>query len=277
LALHAPRVKYFLRAGLPIHFLLPAFPAKSPSRRKTLGPLPDRAEELALAYLETVGDEIQALHTPGVRITICSDGHVFSDLVGVSDDEASAYHHVIGVVLERQHSRWLELFDMGDLYQDLDYPVMRRHLLAEYAQPLERVRERTHKFEHARALYNGIHRFLCEEQSDLAPQRSRTQVRKECGGKTYEVIQRSDAWGRLLADCFPLALRLSIHPQHPHAEKIGILLGPASDLWLTPWHGCAVRTPAGWTLMKRRDAERLGARLVEEGGRPQYFELDHQE
>jgi hypothetical protein len=51
LALHLPRVKYFLRVGQPVHFQLPAFPAKSPSRKKTLGPLPDRAEEMALAYL----------------------------------------------------------------------------------------------------------------------------------------------------------------------------------------------------------------------------------
>src|SRR5262249_35825520 len=34
LALHLPKVRYFLRSGQPVHFILPAFPAKSPSRRK---------------------------------------------------------------------------------------------------------------------------------------------------------------------------------------------------------------------------------------------------
>ncbi len=65
LALHLPRVKHFVRAGQPVHALLPAFPAKSPSRRKTLGPLPDRAEELALLYLQAVCDEVRAVYAAG--------------------------------------------------------------------------------------------------------------------------------------------------------------------------------------------------------------------
>lgn len=273
LALHLPKVKYFLRASQPIHFLLPAFPAKSPSRRKTLGPLPDRAEEWALAYLEQVGAELHALHPPGIRITICSDGHVFSDLVGVTDEEVSRYGQEIEALLRRLGSSTLDTFSLGALYEDLDGPAMRRHLTAQYAQPREQIEERAHRFDHARAQLNGIERFLMEEQADLEPRRSRTQLRHTCHGLACQVVQRSDAWSRLLADCFPTALRLSIHPQHPHAEKIGILLGPADDAWLTPWHGVAVKHPGGWKLMKRHEAEALGARLVEEAGRPSHFEL----
>jgi pyoverdine/dityrosine biosynthesis protein Dit1/AcrR family transcriptional regulator len=273
LALHLPKVKYFLRAGQPVRFVLPAFPAKSPSRRKTLGPLPDQAEELALLYLEKVCEELLALHPPGVRVTICSDGHVFSDLVGVGDDDVTRYGEEVAALIRRLGCGSLDTFSMADVYEGLDYAGMRRHLVAEYAQPLERVEERVHAFDHARALFNGIHRFVFEEQADLQPGRSRTKVRQECKGLAYQVIQRSDAWGRLLADCFPTALRLSIHPQHPHAEKIGILLGDADDAWLTPWHGVAVRHPAGWKLVKREEAEALGARLVERDGRPSHFQL----
>jgi pyoverdine/dityrosine biosynthesis protein Dit1 len=273
LALHLPRVKYFLRAGQPIHFLLPAFPAKSPSRRKVLGNLPDQAEELALQYLDKVCEEVRTIHPPGMRVTICSDGHVFSDLVGVSDAEVTRYGQEIAGLLQRLGCRSLDTFSMADLYEGADYLGMRRHLVAEYAQPLERVEERAHRFDHARALFNGIHRFLFEEQADLQPERSRTQVRQQCKQRAYEVIQRSDAWGRLLADCFPTALRLSIHPQHPHAEKIGILLGAADDAWLTPWHGVALHHAGAWKLLKREEAEALGARLVERAGRPSHFEL----
>jgi pyoverdine/dityrosine biosynthesis protein Dit1 len=273
LALHLPRVKYFLRVGQPVHFLLPAFPAKSPSRAKTLGPLPDEAEALALAHLESVADELRALHPPGVRITICSDGHVFGDLVSVPDDDVSRYGEEIRAMLGRMAARWLDTFDMTDLYEGLSCAAMRERLTAEYAQPLEAIEERAARFEHARALVDGIHRFLFEEHLGLRPELSRTQVRKACRALAYQVVQRSDAWGRLLADCFPTALRLSIHPQHPHAEKIGILLGPADDVWLTPWHGVAVKGPAGWKLLKRCDAEAAGARLVEVDGRPRYFEL----
>ena len=104
--------------------------------------------------------------------------------------------------------------------------------------------------------------------------RSRTKVRNEGGERTYQVIQRSDAWGRLLNDCFPAALRLSIHPQNPHSEKIGMLLGATNDAWLTPWHGVAVKTNGKFQLMRRHEAEALGASLVSLGGRPSHYQID---
>lgn len=273
LALHLPRVAYFVRAGQPLHFLLPAFPAKSPSRQKTLGPLPDQAEACALVYLDAVCDELHALHPPGVRVTICSDGHVFGDLVGVRDDEVTAYGLELESMIHSLECRWLDTFSMANLYESLDYAAMRRHLIQQYAIPLEQVAERAHKFPQVRSLVSGIHRFLFEERVDAQPDRSRTQVRNECRGLAYQVVQRSDAWGRLLADCFPTALRLSIHPQHPHAEKVGILLGTADDAWLTPWHSAALRTATGWKFIKADKARGLGARLVERDGRPYHFEL----
>ena len=62
-------------------------------------------------------------------------------------------------------------------------------------------------------------------------------------------------------------------PQPPHAEKIGILLGPADDVWLTPWHAVALLEGGAWKLVKRHQAEELGARIVERDGRPSHFEL----
>jgi pyoverdine/dityrosine biosynthesis protein Dit1 len=273
LALHLGRVRYFLRSGHPLHLVLPAFPAKSPSRRKTLGPLPDRAEELALAHLQHVCDELRVLHPPGARVTICSDGHVFGDLVGVGDADVTAYGEQLRAMIGRLGCTALDTFGMADLYEGADFPAMREHLVREYALPAEEVEARAHRSEHAAALVNGIHRFLFEEQLDLRPGVSRTRLRNECRPLAYAVVRRSDAWGRLLADCFPTALRLSIHPQHPHADKIGILLGPADDAWLTPWHGAAVCGAGGWKLMRRDEAESLGARAVECDGRPQWLEL----
>src|SRR5262249_2322800 len=125
LALHLPKVKYFLRAGQPVHFLLPAFPAKSPSRRKTLGPLPHRAEEQALAYLGAVAGEVRGLYPPGARVTICSDGHVFGDLVGVPDEDVTAYGRAIAALLRQAGSRCLDTFGMADLYEDIPFSDMR--------------------------------------------------------------------------------------------------------------------------------------------------------
>ena len=73
------------------------------------------------------------------------------------------------------------------------------------------------------------------------------------------MIRRSDAWGALVAEAFPDAVRLSIHPQPEVSEKIGVHLVDTEDAWLTPWHACAVLTPDGARLMKRADAEAAGA------------------
>lgn len=272
LALHLAKVRRFVRAGEPVHFLLPAFPAKSPNPKKVLGPLPDMAEQLALGYLQRVCEEIGELYPPGARITLCSDGRVFSDLVGVSDEDVTNYGREIDTLRERLNLTSLAVFSMEDLYELDDYENMRDELRRHYAEPAEAIEKRVHAFAHHQTLFNGIQRFLFEDRIAIETEKSRTQVRNECKALTYQVMQRSDAWGRLLRDCFPGALRLSIHPQNPHSEKIGILLGSSEDNWLTPWHGVAVKTEGLFRLMRRHEAKALGAHVIELHGRPSYYQ-----
>jgi pyoverdine/dityrosine biosynthesis protein Dit1 len=87
---------------------------------------------------------------------------------------------------------------------------------------------------------------------------------------TYAVIQRSDAWGRLVATVYPDALRLSIHPQPRVSQKVGIHLLETEDAWLTPWHGVALLDADRALLVKRHQAEAGGAILVNDAG-PAHF------
>jgi pyoverdine/dityrosine biosynthesis protein Dit1 len=82
---------------------------------------------------------------------------------------------------------------------------------------------------------------------------------------------RSRAWGRLLASTFPHAVRLSIHPQAAVSDKIGIHLLPTQDAWLTPWHGVALLDRERFRLVKRAEAEELGAAPVDVDGRPSHY------
>jgi pyoverdine/dityrosine biosynthesis protein Dit1 len=150
---------------------------------------------------------------------------------------------------------------------------MRDRLIEHYAEPRAVIEERVHTHPQHCALVNGIERFLNEESATRDETLSKTQRRKLCRERAYEVVRRSDAWGQLISDCFPLALRLSIHPQLPHSEKIGMLLGSAEDVWLTPWHGVAVETQTGFTLMKRSEAEERGAVVKFAHGVPNYLTL----
>jgi pyoverdine/dityrosine biosynthesis protein Dit1/AcrR family transcriptional regulator len=273
LALHLPKVRRFVTAREPIHMLLPAFPAKSPSLKKVIGALPDLAEEIALTFLQRICNELKEIYPPGVRITICSDGRVFSDLVGVSDKNVTEYGREIALMLHRLKAGSLDTFSMEDLFETADHTAMRDQLCALYANPLSVIEERARNHEHHRALFNGIQRFLFEDRLGMESELSKSQVRNQCKDRAYKVIQRSDAWGRLLTECFPTALRLSIHPQGPHSDKIGILLGDASDAWVTPWHGVAVEDQGKFKLMRRHEAEALGAHLVEHAGRPSHYQI----
>ncbi|HET8781514.1 MAG TPA: isocyanide synthase family protein [Pyrinomonadaceae bacterium] len=273
LAMHLPKVRRWVASGAPVHFLLPAFPAKSPNTRKVLGRLPDMAEENALRFLENVCGELKEFYPPGARISICSDGRVFSDLVSVSDEDVTNYATELKRMIKRLEARSLDFFSMEDLFDVEDHVAMREQLILHYCDSLAAIEARIHSFAHHRELFNGIQRFLFEDRVAMDGGKSRSQLRKDCKELAHGVIQRSDGWGRLLNDCFPMALRLSIHPQGPHSEKIGMLLGEANDTWLTPWHGVAVKDGDTFRMMRRHEAEELGARVVERDGRPSYMEM----
>jgi pyoverdine/dityrosine biosynthesis protein Dit1/AcrR family transcriptional regulator len=271
---HQPLVRRFVGAGLPIHFVLPAFPAKSPNPEKVLGRLPDMAEELALQFLNNLACELRTIYPPGAKITICSDGLVFSDLVGVTDQDVRAYGKQIEAIIERSQLEFLETFHMQDLYDQAGSgEQMRDSLCRHYAEPIETIRERLHSNDSQKSLFNGIQRFLFEDRVVLEKGKSRTRIRSECKELTYEVVRRSDAWGRLLADCFPASLRLSIHPQPWHSEKIGILLGESKDVWLTPWHAVALKEKGKFRFIKRVEAEKSGATVVSKADQPFYMEM----
>ncbi|HEV8430629.1 MAG TPA: L-tyrosine/L-tryptophan isonitrile synthase family protein [Pyrinomonadaceae bacterium] len=273
LAIHLPKVRRWIATGQPVHFLLPSFPAKSPNTKKVLGRLPDMAEEIALRFLENVCAEVKQLYPPGARISICSDGRVFSDLVGVCDEDVTNYATEIKRLIKRVEAQSLDFFSMEDLFDVEDHAAMRQQLIVHYCDSLAAIENRSHSFDHHRILFNGIQRFLFEDRVAIDNTRSRSQLRKDCKDLAYAVIQRSDGWGRLISDCFPMSLRLSIHPQAAHSEKIGMLLGGANDTWLTPWHGVAVKQDNSFRLMRRHEAEDLGATIVEREGRPSYFQL----
>lgn len=72
-------IETFVTAQNPVRMCMPAFPFKSANKVfKVLGALPDRAEEAALARLDTMCAEIGAIYKPGARLLIVSDGLVYN-------------------------------------------------------------------------------------------------------------------------------------------------------------------------------------------------------
>ena len=273
LALHEPTVRRFVDAGAPIAMVLPAFPAKAPNRRKVLGALPDMAEEVALRSLQRLCADLAEAHPPGAVLTVASDGHVFADVVGVSDADVDAYGARMQE-LAAQLGGPFRFFSLRDVYPGLSPDEARAALLAEHAETTAALREKIAADPALESLSNGIHRFMAEDLALREPGLSRSQVKKRSRGPAVEVVRRSRAWGRLVADAFPDALRLSIHPQPDVSPKLGVHLIDTDDIWLTPWHGAAVLDGERFRLMRRADAEALGAVVVrDDSGRPSHLEL----
>ena len=269
-ALHLPRIETFVRAGVPIELVLPAFPAKAPNPRKVLGTLPDLAEQRALERLSELLDHLTEVWAPGARLTICSDGHVFADAVGVADATVDAYRAALLRLIGDPRVSW---FDLSTAFGDQDPAILRAELMEKYAESETSLRARAEQSRSLAAQIDGIHRFLFEDAVVLHPDLSKNQAKKHARARAYEVVRRSEAWGVLIADVFPTALRLSIHPQPDPSTKIGINLLGVRDPWMTPWHGVAVVGRDGTRLMHRHEAEGLGAVVVHEDGRPSHMEI----
>ncbi|WP_086827307.1 L-tyrosine/L-tryptophan isonitrile synthase family protein [Allokutzneria sp. NRRL B-24872] len=270
---HLRRIEAAMAEGREIQLVLPAFPAKSPNRAKTLSHLPDMAERVALEFLQSLCDRIERVYPPGARFIICSDGRVFGDLIGVPDADITAYRRELLAMIEQIGAERLDVFDLDDVDLGLGHDAMREHLVTHYAQPVESVRAEVKAGGQALSIYRGMTRFLFEDQLGPDYEGSRAAALREARRRAYGVIQRSRAWGALLAERFADAVRLSIHPQPCGADKLGVLLMETADSWLTPWHGVAVVVDGQAELAKRADAERLGATLVRRGGRPSHYVL----
>jgi len=282
LAPHLPKVIAAVKANAPVVFVLPAFPGKSPNPNKVLGHLPDMAERRALQFLGHLCERVKRVHAPGARVVLCSDGRVFSDVVGMNEEHVSAYQQEICRIIEELGlSHLISTFNLDDLFGGLTFTEMREQLMARHAQPLEALQEKVRRggkpgsdreSDDAHRMYCGITRFLVEDAARPDQTMSRTAIQKECKVRAYEVIRRSNAWSSVVESQFPDAVRLSIHPQACGATKLGIRLMEA-DSWMTPWHGVAVKAGDRFFLLKRSQAEALGAAMVQSGGRPSHYEL----
>lgn len=259
----------------PIHFVVPAFPAKSPNPEKTLGSLPDYGEVLALSRLNDMCLRIGRMYSGKAFVTICSDGRVFSDLIQVADRSVDEYGWAVRGIIADYRLDCLRTFNLDDLFGDYpSYEEMRQRLVRDYAEPLEQLRDRVKRDPESLQLFNGIHRFLFEDMLALEsgnPSCSRNRIRNSTKQLAYAVIQRSNAWSRLVEQQFPDAMRLSIHPQPASSRKIGIRLLPSTDIWRTPWHSVLLVDGTNYSLVTRKHAEASGATLAYANGKYPYY------
>lgn len=271
---HIPKILHFIKNEEPVQMILPAFPAKSPNRRKTLDIYPDKGEELALRTLNHLCEKIKNIYKPGATLTICSDGRVFAELVRIPDDAVNTYKQDLVHRVCSPYSETISFFDLDHVFQGISgYDALREELMILYGESIRALKQRCKSERPAAEMYRGICRFLVEDFSGLNEFKgwSKNQILETARVNAYRVIQRSNAWTKLLKKQFPKSIRLSIHPQPRVSEKIGIFLTESNDVWRTPWHSVALKDENKFFLVPRHIAESNNAHLVFENGRPSYF------
>ncbi|CZR45359.1 uncharacterized protein FPRO_15466 [Fusarium proliferatum ET1] len=281
-------VSRFVRAQQKVVMCLPAFPFKSANKvEKVLGNLPDKAEELALARLNSICVTIGQFYEPGAELTVISDGLVYNDLLGISDQETWRYGSALRAMAEKKGFSHLSFSRLQDLVavkglpndlNELTYVAnatnFRRTLFNKYG------RDGDLDIDHEIAVnpdtlgtYKGYCRFLKSDlQHIFGPAKSSAKYRKDVKYLAKQMLIRGYAFAGAVKARFPNHLRLSIH-QSTGENKISISLLNTKSGFTTPWHCSVVLMADGeWLSGLTVDfkADRL-LELVEEDGRPSYF------
>ncbi|KAK4207861.1 spore wall maturation protein DIT1-like protein 2 [Rhypophila decipiens] len=255
------RVKRFTAKKARIELCLPAFPCKSSNPNKVTGKSPDRGEWLALERLHGFVEAVGKVYPPGALVWIISDGHVFSDCIGVDDADVDRYgeqlaemNRTIGLASGRadsvQFRSLVDLFCHPSNGEDMDRlglaalehvlptsmtdeaELCRRILMAGFQPQRTKVRAHIESGDSAvLALYRGFSRFMLEdlELHPFTQKMSRSKQKKLSSEVAFEMILRNQAYSNLVELLFPHHLRLSIHAHNNAGPKFGIqLFDPAS-------------------------------------------------
>ncbi|KAG9233565.1 pyoverdine/dityrosine biosynthesis protein [Amylocarpus encephaloides] len=250
------RVRHFTSRNAKVEFCLPAFPCKSSNPEKVMGNLPDRGEEMALLRLHSFVREIEAIYEPGAKVWIISDGHVFSDCIGVDDDMVDRYTASLVAMNEAidpnnggsDRVGFKSLVDLFDLKSSaaevasLNIPEIDHFLHTKVTEEAELSRKvlmsgcQSEKANLRRridaqepsilALYRGFSRFMLEDL-DLHPYTkpmTRSQRKKLSIKVSFEMIMRNQAYSNLVELLFPDHVRLSIHAHTNSGPKFGVRL-----------------------------------------------------
>ncbi|KAI0105952.1 Pyoverdine/dityrosine biosynthesis protein-domain-containing protein [Daldinia grandis] len=255
------RIHHFTSQGRKLEFCLPAFPCKSTNTDKVTGKDPDHGELLALERLHGFVEALEAIYSAGVKLWIISDGHVFSDCIGVDDKDVDAYSQKLikmnrDIGFQRGNTDRVGFKSLVDLFElekynspsklakisKLDIPSINHHvqtrltveaelcrrlLMAGCQSQKAALRTRIESQEAGiLALYRGFSRFMLEdlELHPFTRTMSRSRQKKLSCKVAFEMMMRNQAYSNLVELLFPNHIRLSIHAHNNAGPKFGIQL-----------------------------------------------------
>ncbi|KAL8650634.1 MAG: hypothetical protein Q9226_005055 [Calogaya cf. arnoldii] len=282
-----PHVSHYVRQAQPVQLTLPAFPCKSLNRKnKVLGHLPDLGEELALGRLHAMGMDIGKVYPPGAQVNIASDGVLFNDILGISDEDCWDYGEELNAIMSEKglstlrFTRCMSL--LGHLKEEsidresylASTKSCRQDLEGRFAPSDEALTELIKTDKDTILTYRGMAKFL-ESEMETSPTlagQSRSARKRVQEKLAKRMMQRSEAFTLAIRTLCPLHVRLSMHPSSG-AAKLSIPLVPTSDgnFQRSPWHSCIAAGRDNSFRCVHVEEVRHSHDLVYRYGRPYYY------
>ncbi|GKT45464.1 sporulation protein kinase pit1 [Colletotrichum spaethianum] len=286
-----PRVEEYVKKGESVKMIIPAFPWKSINRTdKVTGVLPDLGEDLALARLNDLCVEIGKVYTHGAEVHIATDGLVFNDVVGISDDETWEYGATLMDMAAQKGYDGIKLLRVMDFlgltkedepltkekYMEL-VDESRKTLEAQFGDPDKDVRAMIDTDNDTLMTYRGFIRFLETDlrNSPVAEHaKSGHKYRKVVKEVAMKMMMRAESFTKIILATCPDHVRLSIHPSSGAVKLSMPLLVEKHNpdgFPRTPWHSSiAVSLDGGYRSLHAKDV-RDTHDLVMKDGRPWCF------
>lgn len=261
----------FIDKNKPIEFMMLGYPFKSTNHRdKTIGELPDLAEEVSLENFARFGKAVCAVYPPGVHVNLVSDGFMFNDLLTLEDKVVEAYAEIT-IDMARQKGAPVSLVSLRDFYRGDCLPMAREKAMTQFGITDIELEQRILFDHNVNALYRGMIHFM---QDELAFRTfpSKSQLHKAAKILTRKMMFRNEAYSNLATHEFPHRIRLSMHPS-TNRGKYSFQMIPSPKAWTSPWH-CALLVNHDGVLetVHRKDADAAGHELVSVGGRPYFYQ-----
>ncbi|KAJ5400494.1 hypothetical protein N7465_010983 [Penicillium sp. CMV-2018d] len=283
------KLKVNITANQPITMVLPAFPWKSPNQDKVLGYGADLGEEMGLAKLNHLCEEISKVYPYGARLILICDGPVYNDLVGVPDDEYYDYGIELRKIAQKKHfsciqfTRLMNLLGLGDgeKIPKADYLCLvstcREKLMSPtYFDPTFDIDHELRTNPDTKTTYQSYFSRISEDLKwakgfDPLVAADPTLYATEVSKMAKTMINRLIAYEAVINATLGKYIRLSIHPSLGR-NKISIPLLRQGDMFGDmPWHASVVVLSNGEIKTGRSREFRELYEVVMKHGRPHYF------
>jgi len=216
-----------IRKKLPLKFLLPAFPCKSPNvNQKVLGVSPDFVEVKAIECLLKTLRELEIIYEYGAKIVLMSDYHTFDQYVGVDEENYNIYFAGLKKIIHQIGGEdVIELICLSNFphFSDTKTSLVSTKLNddfgdAEYAANFDK---RIANDPMLMRRYRGMREFMKNDLAMVLSGKGRKEKERHLKRVAKGMMVQGVALDKFLRTQTYVTdyIRLSIHPHHPRTGK----------------------------------------------------------